>query len=179
MEPAGHLCSSCGREMPASPLGTCPDRAITGEVCEECLRGIDAEAGTPLADFLDRLAAPVVLVDSDVTVKAANKLVRNLLGKDNSRIRGYKGGDVFECAYARLPGGCGQTLHCSGCAIRRSVTETFATGKTLRRVPATLHKQLPAEIQQLYMLISTEKAWNMVLLKIDYVGPAQDPLQRH
>lgn len=168
-----HLCSKCRKETPSIPPGSPADRAITGGLCQECFQHV-AESGMPLADFLDGLEAPVLLVDSDVVVKATNQVMRTMLGKDISQVQGYRGGDVFVCAYARLPEGCGRTVHCSGCAIRRSVMETFTTGKSLRNVPAHLDRQIDNHFQQLGLRISTEKAWNLVLLRIDYIGPSRE-----
>jgi hypothetical protein len=87
---------------------------------------------------------------------------------------GRLGGDVFECEYARHPDGCGRTIHCSGCAIRRSVTTTFQTGQALHHVPAQL-KQYPQENRQVEMLISTEKVGDTVWLRIEALSPADGP----
>ncbi len=171
MTVAANLCSKCRKEIPPFPPGLLTDRIITGGLCQECFQHV-AESGMPLADFLDALEAPVLLVDSDVVVKAANQVVRTMLGKDISQVQGYRGGDVFVCAYARLPEGCGRTVHCSGCAIRLSVMETFTTGKSLLNVPAHLHQQVDNRFQPMDLRISTEKFWSMVLLRIDYIGPS-------
>jgi hypothetical protein len=141
----------------------------------ECLEHVGARGGTPLLDFLDSLDVPVVVTDGDVVVKQANKPLLKLFGKELSQVTGYRGGDVFECEYAHLPEGCGRTVHCSGCAIRRSVEETFTTGKSLRNVQAYLNRDMVTQFQQLGLVISTEKAWGAVLLRIDHVGPRQEP----
>ncbi len=160
-------CAVCSREM---SLATVAGRSITNKVCESCLGLIGAQGGIPLRDFLDGLDVPVVVVDDDVVVKQANKPLLRLIGRDLPEIRGRRGGDVFECAYARLPEGCGKTVHCSGCAIRRSVTWTFITGESLNQVPAYLNRDMDTQFRQLGMLISTEKVWDMVLLRIDHIG---------
>jgi len=165
-------CTICKKHMPP---GATAQRTITGSVCEECLDHLGAQSGVPLRDFLDGLGVPVLAVDGDVVVKMANKPLLSLLGKGLSQVRGQRGGDVFECAYARLPGGCGKTVHCSGCAIRRAVTETFVTGRSLQQVPAYLNRDMVTQFLQLGMLISTEKVWGMVLLRVDRIGPQPKP----
>jgi hypothetical protein len=117
-------------------------------------------------------------VDSDVVVAMANKPLLSLFGKTLSQVTGQRGGDVFECAYARLPEGCGRTVHCSGCAIRRAVTETFTTGRSLQKVLAYLNRDAVTQFLQLGMLISTEKVLGMVLLRVDHIGPQQKRRQR-
>ena len=153
-----------------------PDRwVITPDVCEECLHHVAAQSGVPLRDFLDRLGVPVLAVNDDAQVSLANKSAIELLGKDPTQIEARYAGDVFECAYARLPEGCGKTVHCSGCAIRRAVMETFMTGRSLHQVPAYLNRDATTQFLQLGLLISTQKLWGMVLLRIDHIGPAQGP----
>lgn len=175
MEGKLHVCASCRREMPP-PSDSPAARPVTGEVCDECLSRVTGQTGISLGEFLDDLDAPVMLVDSDVTVMLANKLVRSILNKDISQIQGRRGGDVFECVYARLPGGCGRTIHCGGCAIRRAVTDTFLTGRGHAAVLATIHPDFGKSSRQVAIRISTEKIWNMVLLRLEQIGPAQEPL---
>ena len=167
-------CAMCHRGMPPE---TIEPRAITGKICRDCLDLYGARAGVPLLDFLDLLGVPVLVADSDVVVLLANKPLLTLVGKNIAQVKGQRGGDVFECAYARLPGGCGKTVHCSGCAIRRAVTETFTTGKSLRNVLAYLNRDMVTQFLQLGLVISTEKAWGVVLLRIDHIGPQQEPGQ--
>ena len=176
MRAESQTCTMCKKDM---PLESIAQRTITGSVCEECLHNIWAQSGMPLRDFLDGLGVPVLTVDSDVVVTMANKPLLALLGKNFSQVRGQRGGDVFECAYARLPGGCGNTVHCSGCAIRRAVTDTFVTGRSLHRVLAYLNRDAITQFLQLGMLISTEKVWGMVLLRIDHIGPQPKPRRQN
>jgi hypothetical protein len=121
------------------------------------------------------MGVPVLAVNDMGQVTMANKAVLAMLGKDPTQVEGFNRGDVFECAYARLPEGCGKTVHCSGCAIRRAVSETFTTGRSLSKVPAYLNRDAATQFLQLGLLISTEKLWGMVLLRIDYIGPQPAP----
>lgn len=171
-----HVCTRCKKEMPLVPAGSQLDRLISGEVCDECLQDVGAQGGMPLRDFLDGLVVPVLLIDGEGAVQAANKATRELLKKDISQIEGYRGGDVFECANARLPEGCGRTQHCSGCAIRLTVMDTFLTGKSHRGVQAYLNRDFATQLLQLGLVISTEKIWDMVMLRIEYIGPAGQPM---
>ena len=170
-----HFCAMCHKSI--AP-GTVARRAITSSVCDECFRHLEARSGMPLLDFLNGLGVPVLVADIDGVVQVANKHLLELVGKGLPQVRGQRGGDVFECAYAHLPEGCGRTVHCSGCAIRRAVTETFITGKSLHKVPAYLNRGVVTQFLQLGLLISTEKAWGMVLLRIDHIGPQQEPREQ-
>ncbi len=147
------------------------ERGITSTICPDCVDNLDFQVGTSRQRLLDSLPLPVLVVDSTGAALAANAAARALVGKAIDHIVGHLGGDIFECEYARLPRGCGQTIHCSGCAVRRSVMTTFTTGKPCRRVPAQLRPYpKDAEHRQIDLLISTEKVGDTVWLQIDEVS---------
>jgi len=123
--------------------------------------------GVELGVFLDSLKLPIVVVNRRGTIVTGNDQAKKLLRKGLPEIEGYKGGEVFECAYARLPEGCGNTMHCSGCTIRRAVMRTHETGRSLLRVPATLNRNNPEHPKKTKLLISTERLTDLVLLRID------------
>lgn len=150
---------------PAMVARTVADLEICA-ACEEMFVG-DGRNELALDRFLNRLPLPVLLVDAHVGVVLANDRAQQVLGKKLPMLRGRLGGDVLECIYARLPGGCGQTVHCQGCQIRRSVTETYRSGCPQRRVPAYLHADSPPEARSIELLISTEKIGDLVLLRFD------------
>ncbi len=133
------VCAYCDKVLVESGADGESGGDITPTICFDCLRDIFAQpTGMPLQRFLKSLDEPVLVVDGAARILTANVPVLNMLGKKLESIRGLPGGDVFECAFARLPGGCGKTVHCSGCTIRRLVMETFETGKSFTRVPAYL-----------------------------------------
>ena len=163
------LCAWCGIALdPTSSSSSC-DAVITHGICGPCANKMFLQTGIPLRNFLDRFALPIAIVDSEGVVRTVNTQARSMLGKELSDIEGHKGGDVFQCVHAILPGGCGNTVHCSGCAIRRTVMETHTTGKSFLRIPALLKQQNPKEPQDIRFLISTEKVGDYVLLRIDGV----------
>lgn len=160
--PLEHTCTRCGHELTAVAGVTGTER-ITSGLCESCRTSVRHS----LPDFLNTLDAPVVAVDPDVVVKIANSRANALFGKGSGEVLGKKAGDVFECPFARLPGGCGRTIHCSGCAIRINVAETHRTGEPRIRVPAYLCRGTADEHQEIGMHVSTEKIGDLVLLRID------------
>ena len=143
---------------------------ITHGICRNCRDNILFQLGVELEAYLDSLQVPIVLVNREGIVVSVNNHAKTMLCKDLAEIKGYKGGEVFECAYARLPEGCGNTTHCSGCTIRRTVMETYGTGKSFLRVPATLNQNSPEDPKETNLLISTERIAELVLLRIDKIG---------
>ncbi len=156
-------------------MGTVPSEnqlknVITHGICTECARKFFSELGTKLGTYLDSLTAPVLVVDETGTVVTANRNARALFQKELPDIEHSKGGDVFERAYAKLPEGCGNTIHCSGCTIRRTVMDTFESGQSHLKKPAYLNSGTPEDCREIDLLISTEKVRDVVLLRIDKVG---------
>ena len=164
------ICAWCGTNLEAVRSDAPSDPIITHGICSRCSSRFFREFGENLKAFLDSLAAPVLVVDSTVRVKTANRQAQLLLKKDLPSIVGYTGGDVFECEFAKRAGGCGHSLHCSGCAIRNTIKSTFETGKSHLNVSACLNSATPIENQKIDMLISTQKVGEIVLLRIDRVG---------
>lgn len=169
------MCAWCGKDMGTVPSEGQSENLITHGICIGCADKVYLEMEKDLRSFLDGLAAPVVVVNETGSVETANKRAQMFLGKDLSGLEGYKGGDVFECAYAKLPEGCGNTIHCSGCTIRRTIMDTFQSGKGHLRTPAVLNRATPADPEKIDFLISTEKVGGVVLLRIDDAVDSEGP----
>lgn len=126
-----------------------------------------ADMGTPLQEFLDRLGVPVLLMSEDTRIRSASASAASAVGKGPGSVVGGLPGEVFDCVYARLPGGCGRTVHCSGCALRLTVLDTFQTGRPHKAVPAMLKVEAAGKERDVAFLITTEKVGGRVLLRID------------
>ena len=164
------VCAWCNKNLGAAASEICSEEAITHGICAECIDKMFVLHGSKITDFLDGLEAPVAVVDPEGRVCCANGKAQKLLHKERFEIEGFKGGDVFECAYAKLEGGCGNTIHCDGCTIRTTVMDTFATGKDHLKTPASLVHGTIEDYQEISFLISTEKVKDVVLLRIDRMG---------
>ena len=164
------MCAWCGMDMGTLPSEVMSENVITHGICLECVNKVLAEYGTETRTFLNRLAEPVVIVDGTGSVKTANKQAQSLLQKELPDIEGYRGGEVFQCIHAELPEGCGNTVHCSGCTIRRTIMDTYKSGKPHLKTPAYLNRGTPDNYRKVDFLISTEKVGGVVLLRIDNVA---------
>ncbi len=161
------ICAWCKKDLSK------PDEELDGRVshgiCPDCENNLDFQVGVPMQVYLNALKLPVIVVTEDVKTMFANAAALAIIGKSIDDIYGEYGGDVFECAYSRQPGGCGRTVHCSGCAIRNTVNETVRTGKPMVNVPASLHCANKNQTHEVEMLITTEMTNNIVLLWIDKI----------
>jgi PAS domain-containing protein len=161
-------CAWCGALLRSvadgsDPLGPHDSHGI----CADCARTLLQQLGIPIEKFLSELGVPVLMVDDDVRVLDANPAALSMLDRTEETVLGHLSGEVFECVNSRLPGGCGRSVHCSGCTLRRTVTSTWETGQTCSRVPATLEVTPAGEPERIALLITTAKVGNRVLLRID------------
>jgi PAS domain-containing protein len=159
-------CVWCQRELGAAeggPLSTAP------AVCDSCAAVLTSEDREPLATFIEKVSAPLLVLSWDATVVMANARARVYLGKAVDDIAGRPSGDVIQCVNASEPEGCGRTIHCSGCTLRRSVQHTHETGEPLH-VHSYHDVRTPAGIRTAWLEIATERAGELVLLRVSQVG---------
>jgi hypothetical protein len=149
-------------------------------MCPACSQALAfQEQGVPLQRHIDSVEGvirqPNLLVDSNNITLAMNAKASEMLGGNSEANTGSQFGLVFDCAHARLPQGCGRSIHCSGCVIRRSVADTFTTGKPQIAVPATLNVDSPEDPSDVVLTITTVKNDKFVLMRIDEVKrPSSD-----
>jgi PAS domain-containing protein len=161
------VCAWCDKGLGKKDPGSMGDEVISHGICPECAKKMLTPMAMPMTAFLDRFPAPVFLMDGDGRVIAANSKAYSLLGKKPGDVDGQLGGDAFECVYAKLPGGCGKTVHCKACAIRLTVTDTAQTGQSHFRVPAYPDLHLVTDDKRIQFYISTRKVGDSVFLIID------------
>lgn len=149
--------------------GTSPYGNVSHGLCNSCAHHFYAQLGMPLNEYLEGLLVPVVAVNQKGTITTANQKAFDLLNKTPDQVQGFCGGDVFECEYAKLPEGCGQTIHCSGCTIRNTVMETMQTGSPHQWVPAYLDQHSETGPHPIDLFVSTEKRGDLVFLRIEEI----------
>lgn len=162
-----HICAFCKKEL-APPDGD--DEKVSHGICTPCYNHAKASLGVDLKEFLNMLDYPVLLVDNDVRVLSSNIKAAQFTEKSQEVMTGQYGGEVFECEHAKLPEGCGKTVHCSACVIRNSVNEAYQTGAYIERRPATLHQGIPGHSDSVDLLITARKAGDVVLLVVEPVS---------
>jgi len=142
------------------------DDRVTHTMCKECSEHFTKQwSGLKLGRYLDDFDAPVIAVDEDGRLVAANQQMADMLGKPQREVAGFLGGEAMECVFARLPEGCGRTIHCKTCTIRKNVMATMETGESHVRVPAHLDR----DDGRIHFLISTHKKDTFIQLVIEEV----------
>jgi len=160
------VCAWCGKEMESVTTVHQENKQISHGICDDCRFKLEYDS-LGLEDFIITLKTPILVVDSQVRVQSANSRAMDLLQTSREKIENELAGDVIQCAYSDLPGGCGKSIHCSGCAIRNSAEKTYETGQSLTNVKAYQILKTPAGPKHKIILISTEKVGDLVLLQID------------
>ncbi len=160
------ICSYCRKTIQADTKARLTD--VSHGMCPECGDHFaKLWAGMPVGEYLDSLGAPVLLTDGTGRVLAMNQKLAELIGADPINTRGLLGGEACACVHSRLPEGCGKTVHCRDCAIRRAVETVARTGKPQERVQAYLDT---AE-GRIDMRISARAAKaGIIQVKIDEMG---------
>lgn len=162
------ICAWCKKELsPREDRGT--EQEITHGICSLCALKFTSSIPRNLKDLLDMIREPVLLLDAQAVVKAANESGLQLLGKELAAIEEHPGGEVLECSYSRLPEGCGHTVHCKTCAIRNILMDTLTSDHGYTRVPAFQRICTPAGERIMRYYLSTEKVGEKILLRIDDV----------
>jgi PAS domain-containing protein len=171
------ICAWCKKDLGSSDTSERTGNApITHGICGDCARKTLSFEAQPLRKFLDQFYKPVFLVNGEGRILTGNSMGLALLQKKPEEIDGELGGDAFGCRHAKLPGGCGNTVHCKTCTIRITVLDTLQSGKSSVRIPAYPDLHHITGENRIRFLISTERIGEAVLLRIDDV--AEEDLSR-
>jgi hypothetical protein len=115
---------------------------------------------------IDGINHPVLLLDGNVRVLAANAKASKLLSRKQSEINGSLLGDVIGCARAQKPDVCGKMFNCTSCAIRQAVTYTLVTDEECWNIPVYPETDLAGQDKKIPFLLSTKKVFDYVFLTI-------------
>ena len=161
-------CSICGNDLKDTE-GSPPD-SMGGAVCDECARRLLAECGAELGRYLEGLGSPVMLADAGGVIVAASPQALEKLGMEAEDVEGRLCGDVFRCVHASLPGGCGKTVHCRKCGLRRCIVATVGSKKPMSGVPVRLKTGDPDDPTWLGVVVTAEYFSGVVMLRLDEFG---------
>ena len=162
------VCAWCGTGMERSGYDQTSDGNTSHGLCPECSMALEwQDEGTTLQQHLDSILTPILLVDDQNKVLAANTKAGEMLGKQPDVAGGPRLGPVFDCVYSRYPEGCGREIHCVGCVIRNSISATLRTGQPKVSIPATVSVNSPDQAGAVTFTITTFKTGEFVTLRID------------
>ncbi len=165
------VCACCGKYMGRVTSKNGSENEITHGICGKCKDNLlfQKGVGASLGVFLDNLKRPILAVDREGIIVIANDKAKTLLQNGLSKIEGHNGCELFECIYARLPEGFGNTVYCSGCTIKRTLMETYVTGRSFLKIPVSLNRDTSKDPDKINFLISTVKNNDLVFVRIDHM----------
>ena len=141
--------------------------SVTHGMCDACADHFGKQwDGLHLGEYLDQFDYPVLALNGDRRVVAANQPMADMLGKSDRQLFGLLGGEAMECMYSRLPEGCGSTVHCETCTIRKTVMEVLETDEPREWVPAYVDRG----DRRLWLTISAYKRDGIVFLVVEKSG---------
>ena len=133
-------------------------------ICLACYTSFREEAkGLSLDRYLNKFEAPIIIVNANGRIFASNKMAADMIGKSEQRVFGLLGGEAMECFYAQLPEGCGNTVHCGTCTIRKTVMAAMESEVPQLHIPVTLRQS----DKIVNMVISTDKIGVLVRIVIE------------
>ena len=161
-------CNWCDQPLAPFQLRQVAKQYVTHSLCADCTEMIFQPDSTTMQKFLDSLDAPILLMQAEPRkVVGANRQACELFAKELSQIEGRRSGEVFDCVHAASEAGCGKDAHCEKCGIKKAVDETFASGNSFDKVATFLKIRKNHDINLYNLQVSTEKAGDLTLLRID------------
>lgn len=151
------LCAWCGLVIREGSL------PVSHGICLSCRDRFFKGAGVPLQAFIDRFDFPVLVLGSSLQPVAINKPGAEVSHRFAEIQPSETLGNIVECEHSRLPEGCGRTVHCSGCVLRKTIEGTNNTGDPVSMVPATIS----TDSSEVRLYISTLKVDGRVFVKLE------------
>ncbi|MGA3284778.1 MAG: hypothetical protein ABSD57_10010 [Verrucomicrobiota bacterium] len=106
--------------------------------------------------LFDAMPMPVFVVDKDVCIYDYNAAAARLLRKDKKLIIRRRGGEVLNCVHSMEgPKGCGSTLSCRDCVVRKSV-RTAARGRRVTRQWAQMELVRKGRVAKVKLRVSCQ-----------------------
>ncbi len=167
------VCAYCRKTISDSRGGRSCD--VSHGMCPSCADHYERLwKGMPLSEYLDTIDRPVVVVNGDGCVVAANQKLAAMLGRERADMRGLLGGEAFACVHSLLPEGCGKTVHCRECTIRRTVEKVAKTGRAVEKVPAYLQ----TKEGRVALRVSVKAKDGLVRIVVEEMKPAEPATAR-
>ncbi len=153
------VCAWCGANIRDGSL------PVSHGICVSCREHFFRDAGISLQTFIDSFSFPVLVLGSSLQPVAVNRsgAVESPTAAQLTPTTTL--GNVVECEHSHEQEGCGKTVHCSGCVLRKTVEQTNESGDPCFQVPATIS----TENNDIQLYVSTLKLDGRIFVKLDRV----------
>ena len=114
-----------------------------------------SEMGDIVANVLDAIPSPILVVDDDVRIIGYNQAASELLAQNPELVILRRTGEVLHCVHStESPKGCGRADFCGTCPVRNSVKESLSGHRVVRK-RARMELDSQGEKVQIYLLVTT------------------------
>lgn len=160
-------CAWCGIDLGEPPANEESEKyPISHGICTGCANKMMQELGTSAQNFIDGFEQSIMLVDNLNNVILANEAARKESAINFENFDMPKCGEIIGCIHSHLSNGCGTTVHCEGCVIKRLILKTHETGLGYTE-RACKDQEFYNGVKHATLQITTEKVGSRILLKID------------
>jgi PAS domain-containing protein len=121
----------------------------------------------PMQEFLDRFPGPVLVMDPEENVLAANQRAIEISAVAPDQIRGMKCGNVLKCQQAEKPEGCSRSDKCRCCIMLQAMRYSHSTGLPRVRIPASPEFEWLGDDKRTVIYVSSEKIGDLVILTLE------------
>lgn len=165
-------CRWCKRKFEVSPEKNA-DFIVTEGTCSTCDDMIfKSKNKDTVKNYVDTINAPILVLQAEPRqVFTANTKACELFNKQLDHIEGYRGGQVFDCVQSFTEAGCGKDINCENCRIKDAIVETLTTSNSFENIHSPLDIKKVNIIKSYSLQISTEKAGDLALVRIDEYNP--------
>jgi len=120
------ICAWCQKTLQEPQPG---ELEVSHGICRDCMQRAMGARRKELGELLRTLEVPVMVLDAENRVVDMNESAEKALGTSRAAAAGALTGPAISCYNAGLPGGCGLSEHCPGCALRQKLAATHADGQ--------------------------------------------------
>jgi hypothetical protein len=124
-------------------------------VFDSSLGIVDCSFDNPFVHMLNAIPSPVLLIDGDLSIVAANSAAIKLSGDAPESILRKQSGDAFYCLQAKSnPKGCTHGNSCDSCLLQGAMKKALA-GDKVQRARAKLEVVKQGKVQEFFALVTT------------------------
>lgn len=159
-------CAWCDKSLAPDHNANKPERLISHGICIDCARKMFETMSEPMQEFLDKFPGPVLVMDPEENVLAANHRAIEISAVAPDQIRGMKCGNVLKCQQAEKSEGCSRSDKCRRCVMLQAMRYSHSTGLPKVRIPASPEFEW-LDGRRTVIYVSSEKIGDLVILTLE------------
>ena len=162
------ICAWCSKTLRAAASEELSEGGTSHGICDECALTFVGIRRLQISELLKHVSVPVLVLSADCRVAGANPEAGELFEQKPETLVGRLPGEVIDCIGASTPGGCGHSVICPACELRRTVEATARDGIS-RRGLLSRHRVRRGNVEsRLQFCFSTARVGEKVVVNLDH-----------